>query len=454
MRRVSVELLRQSPSPALRPCKELASHQPLARELFNAAFVAVWPELTADVEDKVVQAIETALRSPTLPPAILHVLLNLAEFMDHDDSPLRDDLVPLLGKLAEDSHVFAKALHYKELEIRKTPSSDRVEELIKINNKLNQQDAAMGVLKYAERNLVLDISDKWYLELEKWDDALAAYAPTEQEMRQEEQTKELWQETQAAGPQKKQPPKFQIHNYTNVERTLGRMKCYQALGKWPELLQLAKELHKQHQSEILLLKEHIEEAKSSGLGAATAAATAGNGTVFDNSTSRRVDLDQLAQSTVDLPSSVAPQYHQQASGRLTLTPDARRQVESLGAKAAFTLQSWQSLEEFVVNYNESDDSAMSGLGYYSGTELASMGGGGQWTVDQPFYEAVLEVHRENYAKARRLIENARGKIAPRLASLISESYSRAYGSLVKVSQDVGRAACLLSCMLCAGTTVD
>ena len=40
---------------------------------------------------------------------------------------------------------------WQELEIRKTPSSDRVEELIKINNKLNQQDAAMGVLKYAEQ---------------------------------------------------------------------------------------------------------------------------------------------------------------------------------------------------------------------------------------------------------------------------------------------------------------
>jgi phosphatidylinositol kinase/protein kinase (PI-3 family) len=40
MRGFSIELLKQSPSPALRACSALAQkYPPLAREMFNAAFV-------------------------------------------------------------------------------------------------------------------------------------------------------------------------------------------------------------------------------------------------------------------------------------------------------------------------------------------------------------------------------------------------------------------------------
>jgi len=43
MRRFAVELLRESPSPALRSCAALAQvYHPLARELFNAAFVSCY----------------------------------------------------------------------------------------------------------------------------------------------------------------------------------------------------------------------------------------------------------------------------------------------------------------------------------------------------------------------------------------------------------------------------
>jgi hypothetical protein len=46
MRRFTVELLRESPSSCLRSCSPLAqSYEPLARELFNAAFLSCWEEL-------------------------------------------------------------------------------------------------------------------------------------------------------------------------------------------------------------------------------------------------------------------------------------------------------------------------------------------------------------------------------------------------------------------------
>ena len=46
IQRLSVEFMRESPSHALRACMSLVDvHQPLARELFNAAFVSCWGEL-------------------------------------------------------------------------------------------------------------------------------------------------------------------------------------------------------------------------------------------------------------------------------------------------------------------------------------------------------------------------------------------------------------------------
>ena len=46
MHRISVEFMKESPSHALRACMSLVdAHPPLAKELFNAAFVSCWGEL-------------------------------------------------------------------------------------------------------------------------------------------------------------------------------------------------------------------------------------------------------------------------------------------------------------------------------------------------------------------------------------------------------------------------
>ena len=46
MHRISVEFMKESPSHALRACITLVDlHQPLAKELFNAAFISCWKEL-------------------------------------------------------------------------------------------------------------------------------------------------------------------------------------------------------------------------------------------------------------------------------------------------------------------------------------------------------------------------------------------------------------------------
>ncbi|KAL8151366.1 LOW QUALITY PROTEIN: hypothetical protein V2J09_021174 [Rumex salicifolius] len=221
MRHFSIELLRESPSPALRTCARLAQLQPfVGRELFAAGFVSCWAELNETSQRQLVRSIETAFSSPNIPPEILAALLNLAEFMEHDEKPLPID-IRLLGALADKCRAFAKALHYKEMEFEgaRTRNMDTnpvavVEALIHINNQLHQHEAAVGILTYAQQNLDVQLKESWYEKLQRWDDALRAYT-----------AKAL----QASDP------------HSLREATLGRMRCLAALARWEELNNLCRE---------------------------------------------------------------------------------------------------------------------------------------------------------------------------------------------------------------------
>lgn len=211
IRRFSVELLKESPSPALRACASLAGiYQPLARDLFNAAFVSCWTELYDQYQEELVCSIEKALTSPNISLEILQVLLNLAEFMEHDDRALPID-IRTLGKYAAKCHAFAKALHYKELEFEQDQNSGAIEALITINNQLQQSDAAIGILRKAQAYHDMELKETWFEKLQRWDEALAAHKRRE----------------------KTDPDSFGI--------TMGKMRCLHALGEWKVLSDLAQE---------------------------------------------------------------------------------------------------------------------------------------------------------------------------------------------------------------------
>ena len=211
IRRFSVELLKESPSPALRACASLAGiYQPLAKDLFNAAFVSCWTELYDQYQEELVRSIERALTSPNIPPEILQILLNLAEFMEHDDKALPID-IRALGKYARVCHAYAKALHYKELEFEQDQNSGVVEALININNHLQQSDAAIGILRKAQAYRDVELKETWFEKLQRWEEALAAYRRRE----------------------KFDPDSFAI--------TMGKMRCLHALGEWKALSDLAQE---------------------------------------------------------------------------------------------------------------------------------------------------------------------------------------------------------------------
>ncbi|KAF2457914.1 armadillo-type protein [Lineolata rhizophorae] len=209
MRRFSVELLRESPQQALRACTPLAAvYSPIAKSLFNSAFVSCWTELYTQYQDELVRNIEIALTSQDIPPEILQVLLNLAEFMEHDDKALPIDL-RVLGMYAAKCHAFAKALHYKELEFNAEQNASAVEALISINNQLQQTDAAFGILRKAQGYHDVDLKETWFEKLHRWEEALQAYQQREK------------------------------HEGETFEITMGKMRCLHALGEWDVLSTLA-----------------------------------------------------------------------------------------------------------------------------------------------------------------------------------------------------------------------
>ncbi|RZC37432.1 serine/threonine-protein kinase mTOR [Asbolus verrucosus] len=208
LRRLSIELLKQSPIPALRSCLTLAqTYSQLPRDLFNAAFVSCWSELSESMQKELISCLEQALTVPDV-PEITQTILNLAEFMEHcDKGPLPLD-THVLGEHAMHCRAYAKALHYKEDEFQREASSPVVEALISINNKLQQKEAAEGLLQYVKQ-MQMQVQVRWYEKLHNWEKALGLYAEK------------------------------LLGDGSDQEACLGMMRCLEALGEWGELHEVA-----------------------------------------------------------------------------------------------------------------------------------------------------------------------------------------------------------------------
>lgn len=303
--RLSKELLKQSPSHAIKACAGIASdYYPLAKDLFNASFASCWSELYSQHQEELVQSFCIALSSANNPPEIHQILLNLAEFMEHDDKSL-PIAITTLGQYAQRCHAYAKALHYKELEFYEEPSTPTIEALISINNQLQQSDAAVGILKHAQLHHDLQLKETWYEKLQRWDDALHAYNERE----------------------KVEPD--------NMEITMGKMRCLHALGEWEQLSELAK-------------------------------------SKWDDSSS-----------------------------------EVKRSVAPLAAAAAWGLGQWDRMDTCIaVMKPESPDKA--------------------------FFNAIISLHRNNFDSASEYIVKARDLLITEITALVSESYTRAYGVVVRI----------------------
>jgi phosphatidylinositol kinase/protein kinase (PI-3 family) len=217
LRRLRVDLIRESPSPVIRSCAALSqSYPPLAHDLFHAAFVSCWQELSEPFQESLVRALQAVFRSNSIPPEILQTLLNLAEFMEHDVEALPISL-SILAELAQKSRAYAKALHYRELEFQLNPVAC-FESLININKKLDQYDAAVGVvsvvkkmqLKQPELRDSLTVQDSWLAKLGYWEEALEQY------------------------------DRRLSLNPNDAVSIAGKLKCLESLGRWEEAIHICR----------------------------------------------------------------------------------------------------------------------------------------------------------------------------------------------------------------------
>jgi FKBP12-rapamycin complex-associated protein len=405
MRRFSVQLLRESPSPALRACAELAqAYQPLARELFSAAFVCCWCELNDQYRSNLVFSLEVVFAADAS-LEILQLLLNLAEFMEHDfvskDPGLTID-ISILADLALKCRAYARALHYKETEYISGRGGSCVEQLIDINKKLDLPDAALGVLRAAKieverrggRSLVsslnrsnsLNKSPMAYSVITSYGDSSTGdSASWAGDIVYESWLAKLgaWAEAVVMYEQKLQ------ENPHDVPSILGCMQCYDARGEWQKALDLA--------------------------GRSWAALSG------------------------DYPIETNAKTRLSRRSRQKSTAENYKKALKFCSQAAWRLSKWDELESYssqlVQGHHDSNIYTQSHIADPNpspkeprSTNLPEL------DFDGAFYRAIVHINRAEWDDAANCIDTARMAMDSRFTALLAESYKRAYPSMVAAQE--------------------
>lgn len=530
MRHLSVEMLKQSPSPALRACLELASTRPrTASDLFCASFASCWSGLSERGRESIVSALEAAFGAPTIPPEIVAVLLNLAEFCEHDERPLPVE-ARTLGAIAERCRAYAKALHYKETEFVSNPSGC-VEAIIAINNRLQLPEAAMGVLVYAQAHLRLEIKEGWYEKLGQWENALDAHrrkaAKAESAMRDADLdlNQSLSQNAPGSPSARKRERRLSRSSATDTDTDDTSKNAYDkgttgdaannsqsnasteiaqnskirgsSIGKRRDLFsgssmggstklalsnltpmdrERERQLHEtsvarkranQRQKEIAR-----ETQREATLGQMRCLAALAEWEALGRLCAREWDLSSsrlTASSSVGALNTSDPIDSKNDSNAPSRKDQLLRQrMAPLATQAAWHLGDWRAMDTYCSamklstivgdsktgnTVNDSDPNTTSLIGAGLGDRSGLIGddefdasdstsidpssyaeGDDVKPVDVEFFKAVLATRRGDVEEARVRIASARHFLAPELAALVTESYDRSYGGMVRVQQ--------------------
>jgi len=170
-------------------------------------------------KQEIMDAFMTAIKSKSKTTQVLQTILNLAEFMELDESTdIKLFSSKTLAEIAEKCDAYAKALYYWEQEFDNSPR-ETIELLIQTNYGLQQPEAAEGILEYAKKNLLAEENHEWLEKLKKWPEALKMYQ------------KQLGNATTT---QKK------------IEAQKGKLNCYKNLMNYKEFSQLVKQMWNEH----------------------------------------------------------------------------------------------------------------------------------------------------------------------------------------------------------------
>ncbi|KAF7639171.1 hypothetical protein Mgra_00001404 [Meloidogyne graminicola] len=426
-----VHFIRQSPSPPIRSCTALSeAYDPLAKELFNAAFISVWTELReSDQNQLTLLLIDILKHCPHAEP--IQAILNLAEFMDHSEKgPFPVDY-NMLSKSAEQTRAYAKALRYKELDIIKSrkgePNAEDCQTLIILFNKLNLEEGAAGIVQYARRHN-MEISGRWYEKLGEWEKALEMYR---QEMLLMPDTDPSWTTLSSASSltttehhsqqqlQLQQPSSISggnnindisrhsssincenslnsrganLQSFGKFDIELHQMRCLEALGQWSQLNNacqtalLDSEINEPHLLTHQQSGTPLDISLShggiiiGGIGTSNSSVTGGGGGIGG------IILNQ------------------------TLNEYARRQkIAQMAARANWAIGDFDKMTEYVQMVNEN-------------------------TQEGSFMRAVLAIRDNDFERAYSYINKVRDIFDSELTAMATESYDRAYGAMVTLQE--------------------
>ncbi len=582
MRGLGVMLLRNSPSPILQLCAPLAeSHPPLAEHLLCVSFLLVWTWLgkvgtsfrwngggsqstksgtgtaaggqwknafnelntviTSAETKSILDSLEAALKSPSLPPAVSSQLLDVFEFME-----LKDETLPLSLSLltyrAAKANALAKLLYYREKQFMRATAlphdinvpliSFHVESLINVYHSLGLHSNAAGILRYTN-SIVSDLTvqPEWVEHMGNIDEALNLYhleqLRVEDSMHQREKTSPSPPHNMAGGASSRHvelswPSMFlseeedlgglgtqqhfdnseygspispcwsnSVHSCREeymqglerrwYESMLGQLRCLYWLGEYEDVAEMAMELWRKlkrlRQDIIPMEYDNGEEERENrvsirgaeGLSMATAALRSAYGSYSCLSTlmtstsppsscsaslnfsggrsSKRGFHQPNMGGTTKMPCEPSSLLLEAASLKLehqmrltgeTVTGETDsiagfasqmvcgesylnwlEQVECFGSKAALSLRRWEDIEAYTR-------SAYSRKGRHAHQQMLD-----PETVDiQGLFMAIVDARKGDLDAARNRIHEARSSLVAPMASMLRESYGRAYTCMV------------------------
>eukprot|EP00055_Hartaetosiga_balthica_P013374 m.68538 g.68538 ORF g.68538 m.68538 type:complete len:2576 (-) comp8246_c0_seq1:359-8086(-) len=119
LKRITRVLIKNAQITVVRACSKVCElHAPSARELLNVAFISCWPGLTSKCQDDLMRPFEQAMSNvSSTPREIQEVILDLAELAESIDQGNLALTPHDLANLAMENHFYAKALLYKEKEL-------------------------------------------------------------------------------------------------------------------------------------------------------------------------------------------------------------------------------------------------------------------------------------------------------------------------------------------------
>jgi len=381
MRKFAISLLREAPAPSLRSTAELAyAYQPLARELFSAAFACCWNELNDQYRADLIDSLKTVFFADAS-PEILQTLLNLAEYAERDGLPGGLPIeIDILAELALKCRSYAKALHYKEKEHEQGDAGNCIADLITINKKLDLPEAALGVLKAAQFELERNGTSSWY----------QFYSRSLRDQSRTEFSSRIFHRHRGEGlaysitRSSDEIAGIVVGGWENVEMQESWLS---KLGSWADALALYENRLEENPNDVEAL-----------LGCM-------------NCLNARGEWNRVLE--------LADQSHVALQSNAHISLREKRKAMDYCAQASWRLGKWADLEKY------SNDLLESNPDQYTGSTSTP-----RLDFDGSFYSAILNIHRKEWDAASTYIDAARKAMDSRFTALMAESRKRAYPSMV------------------------